>query len=480
MQSPFHALGASDSVVAALARRGITEPFPIQSAVLGDALAGRDVVAQSPTGSGKTLAFAIPLVERATGKTRNPEALVLSRPASSRRRSPARSRPSPVRARCASRWSSAASASSGQGRPPARSDVVVATPGRLEDLVARRLVRLDDVSMLVLDEVDRMLDVGFKPAVERIVALLPRRAPDAPLLRHARRPGRRARGEVTRATPCAPRRPPARPGGARRAPLPDRREGRQARRSSSRCSDGERGLALVFVRTKHGAGRLAQRLERRGVRAVALHGDMSQNAAHPLARALLARRTPTPSWRPTSPPAASTSTASRTSSTSIRRTTTTRTSTASAAPAAPGKTGTGMTFVLDDQRARVAKMAAVAGIDARCERTREYLDEPTKPQRREMPVPGPQGREAPRPQSGGGPRRSRRGPPSAVARAAEHAAGAARAGRLRPARLSRARRGGPWPPRSAARRCRSARRGAAPRGRAARSSRRSAAASRRR
>ena len=173
--------------------------------------------------------------------------------------------------------------------------------------------------------------------------------------------------------------------------------------------DGERGLALVFVRTKHGAGRLAQRLERRGVRAVALHGDMSQNQrtrslerftrghADTLVATDVAARgldvdgiTHVVNFDPPDD-----------DDTYVHRVG--RTGRA-------GKTGTGMTFVLDDQRARVAKMAAVAGIDARCERTREYLDEPTKPQRREMPVPGPQGREAPRPQSGGGPRRSRRGP----------------------------------------------------------------------
>ena len=237
MQSPFHALGASESVVAALARRGITEPFPIQTAVLGDALAGRDVVAQSPTGSGKTLAFAIPLVERADRQ--DPQSRgARARPDPRARRPGGQRDPGHRRrARHARGRRGRRRGHRGQGKAAARSDVVVATPGRLEDLVARRLVRLDDVSMLVLDEVDRMLDVGFKPAVERIVALLPRRAPDA-----ASSPPRSTApvGELAakytrnpvRASAPAPRDR----GGARRAPLPDRREGRQARRARRRAA----------------------------------------------------------------------------------------------------------------------------------------------------------------------------------------------------------------------------------------------------
>jgi len=401
MQSPFHALGASDSVVAALARRGITEPFPIQSAVLRDALDGRDVVAQSPTGSGKTLAFAIPLVERATGKTRNPEALVLVPT-----RELAAQVATEIQAIAGARQMRVATVVGGvgivgQGKAAARSDVVVATPGRLEDLVARRLVRLDDVSMLVLDEVDRMLDVGFKPAVERIVALL--EGERQTLLFSATLDG--PVGELAAKFTRNPVRASAPARETEAAPVEHRflTVEKDAKLDHLvEVLEGERGLALVFVRTKHGAGRLAQRLERRGVRAVALHGDMSQNQrtrsldrftrghADTLVATDVAARgldvdgiTHVVNFDPPDD-----------DDTYVHRVG--RTGRA-------GKTGTGVTFVLDDQRARVAKMAAVAGIDARCERTREYLDDPAKPQRREPPrVAAPQG--------GGGPRRARRGP----------------------------------------------------------------------
>ena len=207
---------------------------------------------------------------------------------------------------------------------------------------------------------------------------------------------------------------------------------------------GERGLALVFVRTKHGAGRLAQRLERRGVRAVALHGDMSQNQrtrslerfsrghADTLVATDVAARgldvdgvTHVVNFDPPDD-----------DDTYVHRVG--RTGRA-------GKTGTGVTFVLDDQRVRVARWRAMAGIDARCERTREYLDEPTKPQRREYadaraaaasPAPAGWRRSAAAPAAGR---------PSAVARAAEPLAGAAPLGGSGRHSISRARRGGPWP-----------------------------------
>ena len=91
----------------------------------------------------------------------------------------------------------------GQAQKAARSHILVATPGRLEDLLERRLVRLDGVSLLVLDEADRMLDLGFRPAVDRIVGQVRTGAADALLLGHARRRGQPHRDEATRATPCA-------------------------------------------------------------------------------------------------------------------------------------------------------------------------------------------------------------------------------------------------------------------------------------
>src|SRR6266550_191880 len=146
MQQSFRELGVSPPIVDALAARSIHEPFRIQALVLPDALAGLDVLAKSPTGSGKTLAFAVPIVERTTTADARPSALILV---------PTRELAAQVSAELGSH-------------------VLVATPGRLQDLAERRLVDLSHVRVLVLDEADRMLDMGFQPQVDRIVRRVPR------------------------------------------------------------------------------------------------------------------------------------------------------------------------------------------------------------------------------------------------------------------------------------------------------------------
>ena len=170
----FAALGVSAELAAALDARGIASPFQIQTRAIPPALAGTDLLAKSPTGSGKTLAFAIPLVERVPRDDARPAALVLV----------------PTRELCvqvteeieflaAARGLVVASVYGGVAlRPQANlardAHVIVATPGRLQDLLDRRLITLDAVEILVLDEADRMLDMGFKPQVDRIVKRLPR------------------------------------------------------------------------------------------------------------------------------------------------------------------------------------------------------------------------------------------------------------------------------------------------------------------
>src|SRR6478672_12020471 len=166
----FRSLGVSEAVSNGLALRGIAAPFQIQALVIPEALAGGDVLAKSPTGSGKTLAFAIPIVERLNTDDR-PAALVLV----------------PTRELCAQVTEEfgliagdrikVAAVYGGvpikaQAREAGTAHVIVATPGRLQDLVDRRLVSLDAVRLLVLDEADRMLDMGFKPQVDRLVRRL--------------------------------------------------------------------------------------------------------------------------------------------------------------------------------------------------------------------------------------------------------------------------------------------------------------------
>ncbi|HWT91175.1 MAG TPA: DEAD/DEAH box helicase, partial [Solirubrobacterales bacterium] len=157
----------------ALARRDITKPFPVQQLVVRDALAGHDLLVQSPTGSGKTLAFGIPLVERIEPGSGRTAGLVLA---------PTRELASQIvdelRSVAEARGLKLAAVYGGVGFGPQskaarRADIVVACPGRLEDLIARGVVSLDQVEVLVLDEADRMLDMGFKPAVDRIVSGTP-------------------------------------------------------------------------------------------------------------------------------------------------------------------------------------------------------------------------------------------------------------------------------------------------------------------
>ena len=171
--SSFADLGVSPPVVGALAQRGIDTPFAIQRLVIADVLAGHDVLAKSPTGSGKTLAFGLPLVDRIESTDPRPAALVLA---------PTRE----LAAQIVDELYEVAHARAlrikavyggvgmhKQGHDAARAHILVATPGRLEDHLQQGTFDLRNVHLLVLDEADRMLDMGFRPAVDRIVAQCP-------------------------------------------------------------------------------------------------------------------------------------------------------------------------------------------------------------------------------------------------------------------------------------------------------------------
>jgi ATP-dependent RNA helicase RhlE len=271
----FADLGVSKPVRGALARRGITQPFAIQGLVIADVLAGHDVLAKSPTGSGKTLAFAVPIVERLAPGRPAPGALILA---------PTRELASQIvdesREIAAARGLRIAAVYGGvglerQARAARRADLLVATPGRLEDLLARRELTLDHVGILVLDEADRMLDMGFRPAVDRLVAACP--ADRQTLFFSATLDGEA--GRVAAAYTRGARRHEHAPNQTSTARIEhrfvaiERDERMQALVGELR---GERDLALVFVRTKRGADRLVKRLGSAGVAAVAMHGDKSQ------------------------------------------------------------------------------------------------------------------------------------------------------------------------------------------------------------
>jgi ATP-dependent RNA helicase RhlE len=276
MQRTFHALGVSAAVEQALAARGIVSPFRIQSLVLPDALASRDVLAKSPTGSGKTLAFGIPLVERAADSGRSPTALVLvpTRELALQVADEIASFAGVKKVRVGVAYGGAPVAA--QAKKLRGAQIVIATPGRLQDLVQRRLISLDTIGTLVLDEADRMLDMGFRPQVEKLLRRIPQE-------RQTMLFSATLDGEVG-ALARAYTRNPSRFENGREEDAEDSvvEHGFVAVTAEDKVErlvellEAESGLSLVFVRTKRGADRLAHKLTQRGIPVLAMHGDRSQ------------------------------------------------------------------------------------------------------------------------------------------------------------------------------------------------------------
>lgn len=273
----FADLGLPPSICTALDRRGIASPFPIQAAVIPDVLAGLDVCGRAPTGSGKTLGFGLPLVARMPdARRRAPVALVLA---------PTRELAEQI-ARELAPYAEAlghrvTAVYGGVGYRDQRNaldrgaELLVACPGRLEDLLGMGALTLDDVATVVIDEADQMADMGFLPAVRRIVSLTA--TPRQVLLFSAT-----LEGPV--ATLVADFQvDPARHEVGERGPdvtaarhlfwSVDRTE------RAGHVADIVRtaGSSVVFTRTRHGADRLAKQLGRAGVEAAAIHGGRSQS-----------------------------------------------------------------------------------------------------------------------------------------------------------------------------------------------------------
>ncbi len=275
--STFADFGLPTALVSVLVRHGIVEPFGIQSATLPDSLAGRDVLGRGPTGSGKTVAFALPLVTRlaADGRSRRrgrPAGLVLV---------PTRELAVQVE-RTVHFLAKAAGLRTmtvygGVGYPgqlkqlAAGVDIVIATPGRLEDLIERRACDLSEVKVTVLDEADLMADMGFLPPVRRLLDLTP---PGQRLLFSATLDGdvdKLVRQYLDKPVTHAVEPPRERP--AEHLVFLVTRENRHKVLVDLL---GGAGRSLVFARTKHGATRLASDLTRAGVPATELHGNLSQ------------------------------------------------------------------------------------------------------------------------------------------------------------------------------------------------------------
>jgi superfamily II DNA/RNA helicase len=275
MTTSFAALGAPDFIVSALAARGITEPFEIQAVTIADMLAGRDVLGRAPTGSGKTLAFGVPLVattERAA--PRRPHALILAptRELADQITTELRSFSGRLRI-------DAVYGGVGYGAQLTAMkrgvDILVACPGRLEDLIQRRDVDLSAVRCVVLDEADRMADMGFMPAVRRLLDRMP--SDRQTVLFSAT-----LDGDVAKLTRDYQRDPVRHEVGES---TPDIRSATHRFWKVERHNRNDvlaevvkaAWPAIIFCRTRHGADRLAKQLGNLDVVSVPIHGGLSQS-----------------------------------------------------------------------------------------------------------------------------------------------------------------------------------------------------------
>lgn len=284
----FARLGLAPPLVRALLAQGLAEPTPVQAAAIPPALAGQDVLGRSATGSGKTAAFVLPLLQRLLAVRRGPgprrpQALVLV----------------PTRDLALQVGDTVHGLAGRLPQPPrlavvfggvsvnpqmlalrGGADAVVATPGRLLDLVARRALRLDDVGLLVLDEADRLLDEGFGDELTRVVALLPTWRQTL-LFSATFPPAVRALAAALLHEPVLAEPAPEADGGDRPAVVQRAIEVDVERRTPllrHLIAQERWSRVLVFVASRHASEHVADKLRRGGIPAAAFHGERSQGA----------------------------------------------------------------------------------------------------------------------------------------------------------------------------------------------------------
>jgi superfamily II DNA/RNA helicase len=273
----FAALGVAPDLVIALESQGITEPFPIQALTIADALAGRDVCGKAKTGSGKTLAFGVPILQRLSGESgRRPRGLVLVPTRELARQVAEVLRPLAEKLGLRLTACYGGTSMDAQIRDLADgADVVVATPGRLIDLRQRGDADLGHIEVLVIDEADRMADMGFLPQVEWLLRQLG--GGHQTMLFSATLDGdvdRLVRGYLT---------DPVRHEVESAQPTVSQMTHRfllihqmdKVKVAAAICQHSQR--ALVFCRTKRGVDRLTETLRKEGVNARAIHGDLRQH-----------------------------------------------------------------------------------------------------------------------------------------------------------------------------------------------------------
>ncbi|HET7329347.1 DEAD/DEAH box helicase [Dyella sp.] len=278
----FESLGLAPALLRALAEQGYAEPTPIQAGAIPVVLEGHDLLAAAQTGTGKTAAFALPLLQRmstTTPASKRPRALVLTptRELAAQIHDNMRTYGKHLRVGSAAIFGGVSMGPQTQALRRG-TDVIIATPGRLVDHMQQRTIDLSGIEVLVLDEADRMLDMGFLPALKRIIGALPKQrqtllfsATFAPEIKALAMQFMHSPREVS-VTP------------ANSVATTVSHEVHPVDASRKRdlllhvLSKDSRRQTLVFSRTKHGADKLVRHLEQSGLRAAAIHGNKSQNA----------------------------------------------------------------------------------------------------------------------------------------------------------------------------------------------------------
>ncbi|MCV2393671.1 DEAD/DEAH box helicase [Actinotalea sp. M2MS4P-6] len=279
--SSFSSLGVPENLVRVLADQGITAPFPIQTATLPSTLAGKDVLGRGRTGSGKTLAFVLPVVARLAGRraaARRPRALVLAPTRELANQIAATAEPLATAAglRLTTVFGGVSQHRQEQALA-AGVDILVATPGRLEDLLGQKVLTLDAIEITVLDEADHMADLGFLPGVRRLMSATPTKGQrllfSATLDNGVDQLVRQfLHAPVTHSVD-----PEESPVAAMTHHLFTVRDAEAKRGVVEHLASGT-GRRLLFTRTKHQAKKLAKQLTAAGIPAVDLHGNLSQAA----------------------------------------------------------------------------------------------------------------------------------------------------------------------------------------------------------
>jgi ATP-dependent RNA helicase RhlE len=276
----FHDLGLTPGLLRAVSEKGYTEATPIQRAAIPAILSGRDVLAGAQTGTGKTAAFVLPMLQRlGAGSGTSPRALVLTptRELAAQVAESARVYGAHTAVRTVVIFGGVSE------KPQIEAlrfgcDLLIATPGRLLDLAQQRLLDLSKVSTLVLDEADRMLDMGFIHAIRQVIRLLPRERQNLMFSATYSEDIRALAARLLNAPvtlEVAPRNATA-----ERVAQEVYRVPREHKRFllAHLIQENDWHQVLVFTRTKHGANRLTQQLLGHGIRAAAIHGNKSQAA----------------------------------------------------------------------------------------------------------------------------------------------------------------------------------------------------------